>query len=211
MHRILLGLFLMFTLYQPSLRAAELTPQWWSFEFKGSLFLPKGQLLKDFLNCCYPSGSMEFGLLIGSKLGVEVGGGFMTAKANSVGRTSGQVAAEEFRLTLIPLYNSVTFRADFKEDQILVPYVKVGPDYVFYRENVQGTTTKVVKYGLHFTGGLQFLLEVVDEISHSFEADVGVNDIYLTLEGRYNWIDSFGSGGLDLSHWSASAGFLFEF
>jgi len=112
---------------------------------------------------------------------------------------------------MIPIENSVAFRADFKEDQFLVPFVKGGLDYVIFRENLQGVVTKGVKVGLHTAGGLQILLDRIDELSDFMERSVGVNDVYFVLEGRYAWVNSFGKKGVDLSNLMFSGGLLFEF
>ena len=194
-----------------SLGAAERNPQWWSFEFKGGVWLPANNAVENFTGCCEPTGTVEFGPLLRSKWGFELGVGFMDTEARAVGAGSGQVSGDRFNFLILPFHNSLVFRADFKENQLLVPYLKAGTDYLFFRENVQGSVTKGVKYGLHGAGGLQVLLEAIDEISQSMEGEVGVNDIYLTLEGRYAWIDSFGQSGLDLSNWTVAGGFLFEF
>jgi hypothetical protein len=209
MKRLFFILFL--TLLSLNLTAKEKTPQWWSLELKGGAWIPSGQSLDNFLSCCHAAGAIEFGLLLDSKWGFEFGSGFSSAGANGVGSISGLASQDRLNFLIIPIQNSFTFRADFKENQMFVPYAKVGPDYVFFRESFQGATTKGVKYGLHGAVGLQYLLEGIDDISHSFESDIGVNDIYLTLEGRYAWVNNFGASGLNLSNWMVSAGFLFEF
>jgi hypothetical protein len=107
---------------------------------------------------------------------------------------------------------SFVFRADFKENQILVPYVKVGVDYVYFRQSLKGTTINGVKYGLHAVGGIQILLDIIDSGAQAtMERDWGINDVYFTLEGKYSWINNFGSGGLDLSSLICSFGLLFEY
>jgi hypothetical protein len=194
------------------LHAKELTPQWFSLEFKGGAWMPIDATTKTFLgSCCEPTGSVEFGFLYKSKLGVEVGVGYIGAGGASVGSSSGTVSQERFNFTMIPIQNSVTFRIDFEEDQFLVPYVKFGPDYVIFRENLQGKVTKGVKLGLHTAGGLQISLDRIDELSSFMERDLGVNDVYFTMEGRYAWVDGFGGTGVDLSSLTFSGGILFEF
>ena len=113
--------------------------------------------------------------------------------------------------TMIPIQNSFAFRADFKEDQLLVPYVKAGPDYVIYRENKQGEVTTGVKIGLHGALGLQILLDRIEDLSSFMEDSMKVNDVYFVIEGRYGWINNFGGRGLSLSNLTASGGLLFEF
>ena len=92
-----------------------------------------------------------------------------------------------------------------------MPYIKGGSDYVVFRESNQGVITKGLKTGLHTAGGIQILLSTLDDLSELMEKDLGVNRVYLTLEGRYAWINNFGSSGINLSNWTFSGGLLFEF
>jgi len=69
-----------------------------------------------------------------------------------------------------------------------------------------------MKYGCHFVGGIQILLDFIDSGSkYSMEHDMGVNDVYLTFEARYNWINNFGGIGMNLSSMVYSFGILFEY
>lgn len=174
--------------------------------------MPMNGTTKDFLgSCCGPTGAVEFGFLYKSKFGVEVGVGYIGEGGRAVGAASGAVSRDKFDFTMIPIQNSFTFRADFKEDQLLVPYAKFGLDYLIFRENIQGDVTKGVKLGLHAAGGLQILLDKIEDLSTTLESSLGVNDVYFTLEGRYAWVDGFGGSGVDLSNLTFSGGFLFEF
>ncbi len=202
----------LFLLSASSLNAKERTPQWWSLEMKGGAWMPLDQTTKNFFgNCCEPTGMVEFGFLYKSKLGVEVGVGYTGAGGKAIGGISGAVSGDGFDFTMIPIQNSVTFRADFKEDQLFVPYVKAGLDYVIFRENVQGDVTSGVKLGLHTTGGVQILLDKIEDLTENLELSMGVNDVYFVVEGRYGWINGFGGTGVDLSNLTFSGGFLFEF
>lgn len=188
----------------------ELTPQWFSLEFKGGVWIPTGATTKNFLSCCQPTGVVNFGFLYHSKWGAELGVGFTHSSGLALS-TAGVVSGDRFSLLQIPIENNFTFRADFKENQIVVPYVRAGPDYVYFRENTQGNVTSGLKFGLHGAVGVQILLEWIDDLSLWLERDVGVNDVYLVIEGRYGWIDNFGARGLNLSGLTTSAGLLFEF
>lgn len=211
--RWILSFLLLSTItYQPStLGAAEYSPQWWSLEFKGGAWIPTNGTTRDFLGTFSPMGKVEFGFLYKSKFGAEVGVGFIGAGGKAVGTTSGAVSEDSFSFIMIPIENSFTFRADFKEEQLLVPYVKAGPDYVFFRENRQGTVTKGMKFGLHGALGLQVLLDGIEGLSTTMERSLGVNDVYFIVEGRYGWINNFGGRGVSLSGLTVSGGFLFEF
>jgi hypothetical protein len=191
--------------------AEELTPQWFSLEFKGGVWIPTNGTTRGSLGSLAPTGSVEFGFLYKGRYGAELGVGVILEDGTAFGATSGNPSGDKFDLLLIPIHNSFAFRADFKEDQLFVPYVKAGPDYVLFRESLDGRSTSGVKFGLHGALGLQILLDRIDPLSDFMERDVGVNDVYFTVEGRYGWINNFGGGGLDLSGLTATGGFLFEF
>ncbi len=200
-----------FLLVCSSLSAKERSPEWWSFEVKGGAWLPKGAAVTQFIDCCRVTGGAEFGFLWRSIVGLELGAGLMITNSEAVGANSRAASQDLFNFMLIPIQNSIAFRADFVENQVLVPYIKGGPDYVYFRQNRGGNVVQGLKYGLHGGGGIQFLLETIDELSISMEEEFGVNDIYLTAEARYAWINNFGGGGLDLSGWTFMGGLLFEF
>ena len=128
-----------------------------------------------------------------------------------MGLTSGAASGDRFHLMLIPIQGHVTFRGDFHENQLFVPYVKAGPDLVYFRERSQAGWVHGLKYGFHGVVGIQFLLEWFDDLSLYMEKDLGINDVYLVVEGRYGWINSFGASGFDLSGLMTTAGLLFEF
>jgi len=202
----------LFIFLPSTLGANQLTPQWFSLEFKGGAWVPTNGTTRNFLGTFSPMGKVEFGFLYKSKFGAEVGVGFIGASGTAVGTTSGAVSGDHFGFMMIPIDNSFVFRADFKEDQLLVPYVKAGPDYVIFRESGAGKVTSGVKFGLHGAIGLQILLDNIDGgLSATMERTMRVNDIYFTVEGRYGWISNFGGHGVDLSGLTMTGGFLFEF
>jgi len=59
---------------------------------------------------------------------------------------------------------------------------------------------------------MQINLKAIDPDGiKSLDDDFGINDLFVTLEAQYQFINSFGSTGLDLSGPVFSIGFLFEF
>ncbi len=210
--RIGVGLFVLIVCFGATTPAyaKELSPQWFTLEIKVGEFIPFDAVTKNGLSkCCNERFELEFGFLYDSKYGVELGVGFLSEDRDAVGAIAGGQSQDRFNFTLVPMQLNLTYRADFKEDQLLVPYVKVGPDFVFFRENVKGNVTSGLKYGFHGTAGLQILLEFWGE-GDAMES-MGVNDVYFTIEGEYAWINDFGGVGLDLSGVTVSGGLLFEF
>ena len=191
--------------------AVERSPQWWTMEAKVGFWMPTDKATKQFFDkCCNVVPMINGGFLYQGRYGAEIGAGMMVQSGTAVGSVGGAQSQDSFNLFLVPMETNAVMRFDFAENQIVVPYIKGGGDYVFFRENVEGNVTKGLKSGLHTIGGLQFLIEAIDTDA-SLETDYGINDFYIVVETRYGWVNSFGRNGLDLSGLTYSAGLLFEF
>jgi hypothetical protein len=189
------------------------SPQWFEMEIKGGFWLPKNSVLDQvFTPCCNIIPSIQGGLLIHRKYGVGLGVGFLykTARAFGTGEHAGQRSTERFYLMLVPMETNFTWRADYFSWRYLVPYLRGGVDYVYFRQVLSGKSISGLKFGLHGAGGLQIN---VGEMAGGgvLDGDYGINDLFFTLEAKYQWIDNFGSRGLDLSGFVYSAGLLIEF
>ena len=205
---LLLALCLIFS--APSF-SAERSSQSWSAELKSGFWMPTNSTTEKFFDkCCNIVTEISGGYLYKARYGVEVGVGVMSQDGNARGTTTEGVSQDTFNLFLISMETTAVWRMDYVNDQIVVPYIKGGFDYVFFRENTEGNITKGLKTGLHAIGGLQFLLEAFDS-DESLAIDYGINDFYFVIEARYNYVNSFGKKGLNLSGPIYSAGFLFEF
>ncbi len=192
--------------------AESKNPRHWTFELQGGAWQPTDPSTKTYLGaCCDPLGKISLGYLWKDKFGFEIGLGYIGSGGTAVGATSGLSSNTRFNFSMMPMESSVAFRGRFKDHQLFVPYVKVGPDYVFFRENNQGSVVKGWKSGFHGTIGMGFDLSRIDELSQSSRDDMGVNDVYFVVEGRYGWINGFGGTGVDLSGFTWTGGLLFEF
>ena len=204
----LLVLFLSFNVFASEIPSEH---KWFSFELKGGVWYPTNLLIQDFYG---KWGNLmaetEFGLLYKSQFNATIGTGYLRESGAAVGVTSGAASGDTVTLLQIPIRMNFIYRFDYKEEQILVPYVGAGPDYVFFRENVGSDVTKGWKFGIHGEGGVAILLDRIEDIGSSL-ADSGIDDIYFTLEGRYSKIDGFKSTGLDLSAIHIYAGLLIAF
>jgi len=208
---VFLFLIFFFLLTTP-LNAQEDSPRWWTLELKGGVWIPTPKKSKDFLGtCCDPTGKMEFGFLYRSKFGIEFGAGYVGASGRAISATSGAFSQDTFSLILVPLENNLTFRANFVKNQLFVPYVKAGPDYVIFRENSQGKITNGVKTGLHAAAGVEILMNTFETVSSNLEDASTIKDVYFVMEGRYAWVNGFGGNGVDLSNLMFTGGFLFGF
>lgn len=191
--------------YQPS-------PQWWSVEVKTGFWMPKNSVLDRFFTpCCNMITRVQGGLLIHRRYGFEMGAGVLYKTARALGADTGDVSQDRFSLLLIPLDLSFAWRMDYTDWRYFLPYVKTGTDYVIFRQGLQGASTTGGKFGMHGVFGFQFNIGEIADANHILDEDFGINDLFLTLEAEYRWIDNFGGTGLDLSGQLYSIGLLFEF
>ena len=207
----ILSLFLLFLFFSQPAHAVELTEEHWAGEVKGGFYFPTNDNMDRFFGgCCNGFYEFRFGRLIKSQLQIDVGLGFMLEKASALGSITNRPSGERFTFMILPISNSVTYRFDRLENQVLVPFVGAGVDYMWYRESLSGSSTSGWKFGYHAFGGLQILLEWFDRVTDFMEGE-GVNDVYLTLEGRWTQIDNFGGNGLNVSGFSTMMGLYFSF
>ena len=185
-------------------------PAHWTMELRGGLWLPTNNVIKQFFGlCCNPTGTIEGGYLFKSRYGVELGAGAFYSSGTARGAVSGTVSQDPFTLLLFPVTADFTFRGRFRPNQMVVPIVRGGPDMVYFRENDAGTVIKGLKWGMHGAVGAQFSLKQLSGSNSEFE--LGVRNVYITIEARYNWINSFGKKGLDLSGALTTLGLMFDF
>jgi hypothetical protein len=135
---------------------------------------------------------------------------------------TGAASAERIALKLVPLRLLALYRFDyaaFHWHVPLVPYVKVAlgftPWWALKGGNVeyyQGKRGAGGEWGFGLTGGLAFELDVLQpRLAKDLQADTGIDHTYLFAEYRYERIDDWGKGGLNLSdnHWMFGLAFDF--
>lgn len=131
---------------------------------------------------------------------------------------TGEASVEHDMLTLVPLTLSGTLRLDFFHEQVLVPFGRIGGDYVMWRENwyvYEGSTEesarKGAKLGWHWAAGGMILLDGLDEKASSrLEATAGIDDTYLVVEYRRTQLPK-GENVLLLSAEQLNFGVKFDF
>jgi hypothetical protein len=185
-------------------------PEHWSFEVRGGHFGATGTSMKKFFGgCCHGLGMMTVGVLIDSKLGFDVGMGIFRGTGEALGNISGLPSQETFSLLLVPMTLEATYRIDYHKGQPMAPFFKGGLDFIVFREGSAGTTTKGFKSGAHGGGGLMILLN--DLADGQLDTAYGLNDLFFVVDGRYQWVNNFGGGGLDLSGWALTGGVHLQF
>lgn len=188
--------------------------QLFEMELKTGFWMPKNTVLKNaFTNCCNLITRVQMGLLFNKRYGVGIGAGFLykSARAYGSGSHAGERATERFKLYLLPLETNFTWRADYFTWRYIIPYIRGGVDYVLFKQALSGGSTKGIKYGLHGTGGIALNVGDMAGTTGMLDGDYGINDLMVTLEAQYQWIDSFGGRGLDLSGYVFSIGMLVLF
>ncbi len=144
------------------------------------------------------------------KGGWKVGTGFMMASGN--GRfADGTIAQESFDFVVFPNSVSGIYRFQYWDRQFLVPFVEAGLDYFAFAEIRDDN--KPPKFGatpgLHAAAGLNISLTAFGKrTANQIDSEYGVNDIYLTIEGRV--IHGLHSS-MDISTEVIDAGFTAEF
>ena len=182
----------------------------WGVEVQSGLWMPTaGNTERFFSSCCNMRFAAEGGWFYESRYGIVGQAGFLMK--NGKGQNSaGAISGDSFEFMMFPVQASFVYQAEYTPQQPVVPFIKTGTDYVYFRDKSDGVTTQGYKIGLHAGGGLQILLDTVEAAGDSFE-DSAFQDVYLTLGAEYDWIDSFGKRGLNLSGPVYTAGLLFEF
>lgn len=207
----ILPLLIVLTWATPSF-AQEKSPQSWTAEPKISLWIPTDSGAKTFFSpCCNLGGEFEFGYLLKDRYNFTVTVGFAYHTGSAVGVTSGSASADTYSLMMFPVRLDFIYRFDLKSEQLFLPYLRSGLDTVIFRETSGGSSLNSYKFGLHAGAGVGILLDRIENLSSDMENDMGINDVYLVLEGRYAFINSFKSTGLDLSGFYPYLGVLFEF
>ncbi|OGQ47048.1 MAG: hypothetical protein A3I05_07655, partial [Deltaproteobacteria bacterium RIFCSPLOWO2_02_FULL_44_10] len=182
-----------------------------TLELKSGFWLPSDNGLDTFYDpCCNQITKIQGALLFQKRYGIEGGVGFHYKSGNALGVSTGTASQDRFKLFLIPIETSFIWRMDYASWRWIVPYVRVGSDYVYFRETTSGTSIQGIKYGAHGGSGMSILLSELSD--GNMRGDLGIEDLFLTLEGQYQWINNFGKkAGLDLSGFVYSIGLLFEF
>ena len=104
---------------------------------------------------------------------------------------------------------------DIADEQPVVPYGGIGLVWTLWREHEAGGGDEWTGYRLGYNAffGAALLLDRIEQRrARQVDASTGVNDAFLTLEGRFSKVDSefedgdLVKGSLDFSGWSFLAG-----
>ena len=184
-----------------------LEPPHWSLEFKGGMFAPAladWALYYDKRSMPEIEGSLAYKLIRQVDIGISVG--YAKDKGHAVA-SSANVTYE-----IVPVNLFILLRGVVNEDQWVVPYAGGGFTRLYYKEKIesQGTVNGSVD-GYHVRGGLQFLLNSLDErAANRMFQDYGIHHTYLFGEAEYIHA-VVRSVSVNLGGTAYLFGFLFEF
>jgi len=113
-------------------------------------------------------------------------------------------------LTVIPMDAFLTYRFDYLYQQILVPYLKFGPNISMAKQRGIEKSGFQIYYGWEMGGGLELCLNPIDRSSGRYlDMKTGINTTYLMIE----YVNSKQLGVKrtpDLSHDEIRFGLRFE-
>lgn len=188
----------------------------WSLEVKGGTFIPTlADWAKYYGKRSMPmiGGSLAYKVI--RQVDIGISGGYALdrgqAYAPGQGTTSGRVT---YRLAPLSLF--VLLRGVLNENQWVVPYVGGGFTRMFYSEEIEGQDTINGSVdGYHARGGLQFLLDVLDQrAANNMYLDYGIHHTYLFIEAEYTHAVIKASATASEANLGGTAyvgGLLFEF
>jgi hypothetical protein len=190
----------------------------WSLELKGGRFAPT---LPDWAASYgrkdMPEYSISFAYKVRRMIELGVEGGAATARGRAIAKlhteqTGQTVFAGAIRYEIYPINAFVLFRGVLSENQAVVPYLGGGFTHILYRQAVEGQgSVKGSANGYHARGGLQFLLDGLDQdAANSMYLDYGVLHTYLFIEAEYTSA-KVKDISTDLGGTAYLAGILFEF
>jgi len=186
----------------------------WEVEFRGGFWLPTHSIMKyTFTNCCNIMGKIQVGYLHKRRYSIGISAGFLYKRAPAFGSNvhANARAQDRFSFMLIPMETNFTWRLDYMNQRALIPYIRMGGDYVFYRQAISGQSQKGIKFGAHGAIGLQLAWSEFSDSADVMNDLGGINDFFLTLDAQYQLINNFKSSGLDLSGFVFSMGLLLMF
>jgi len=146
---------------------------------------------------------------------ISLGVGFLQFPGKAQFISTGGSSADSVMLTMFPLSVDLLVGIDIVEEQPVVPYGGVGLAWTLWRENETGGGAEWVgdRMGGSAFFGVGLLLDRLEPARAArVDAKTGINDSYVTIEGRYSKIESqlrdgeWQTDGLKFSGWSLHVG-----
>jgi hypothetical protein len=149
-----------------------------------------------------------FFTLTGGKLGAQLG--FAAQYAQGRGRLvidPSKSSTEKFSFLTLPLYAGAVYRFEYKDKQIVAPYIAGGGVYVGLVEKREDRSkiNAIGAPGFYGTGGILINVTAFDrEMASDFDSEYGISNLWVNLEFKtvqvssdvFNYQSSFVQGGL---------------
>ncbi len=194
-----------------------------SFGFGGGAYRPKEYTRETVVRNHFgswgtPEGRIEAGWVIHRLASLEASVGYIEAEKTyfeTSERYPDILPAEgKYTLTVLPIDLSLIFRADFFTDQVVIPYLGLGMDELYFNQEGKDRIWGW-KWGSHALGGLRIFLNPLDpRHTGNLKAEYGIDGVYLDFQAKYAVIYRHQRStptGFDFSGWFFTASFLFEF
>lgn len=146
------------------------------------------------------------------KLGYQIG--FDAMFANGHGRLKSnpdKLSAESFTFLTLPINAGGVYRFEWKDKQILAPYVSGGGTYVVLLEKRDDKAAPSVAggFGFYGSGGVLFNLAAIDdEAGFALDSEYGISNLWIILEFRVTEVNTESFG---FSNRYVNAGLSFDF
>jgi hypothetical protein len=170
----------------------------WVIDIRGGLFEPDLEFYKDFYGDSselYLSGGFGYRFKDWLELDGEIGYFHDTGVGLQPGNNTqgGQV-----KYTLLPMHIFATFRGEFSEEQLFVPYGGLGFTTAYYEQKVesQGTKSGRTDLGYNLRGGLEMNLNRLDGRAASRKQPLKRSYLYLEVQYFTTEVDGIDLGGI---------------
>ncbi len=209
---LLFVFFLFIPLVCLALKKEDEKRSWVTFGFSYGFYYFDDEVYEDvFDEESFPCLGLSVGFYPLRNLELSAAGRALYEEGYALGMLTEEESGEEFNIWIFPLQLSLSYRLDFFNEQLLVPFVSAGGDYYAYRENREfGDDVEGGKSGYHAGAGLGILLDRLDpEAAASIKSEYGVRNVFLDI--RYERAFVGEDDGLDFTGDNYYAHILFEF
>ena len=148
---------------------------------------------------------------LGGKLGYQIGGSMMIANGNGILLSDGTKSAERFTFLTLPIDGGAVYRFEYKDKQILAPYVAGGGTVLALLEKRDDVTKPNAAFGLGFYGAGGVLLNISSldpDSGFELESEYGISNLWFAVEFRVTEVNS---SSFSFSNSYVNAGLSFDF
>ncbi len=184
-----------------------------SFAARGGFWLPEDDDFRRFYGIwTHDIYFLELGFRFFNNFYLQGAAGGYYERSHTIGTITPDFSGEELAIVLVPLETGLGYRFNFLDQQILVPYLGGGYDWIYFHEDADpGSPVEGWKQGWTAWGGLLLLLDRLEPgAAWNNLTEYGIDNTYLELAARYQTAGQSESG-LDFSGPVYTLGVLFEF